>query len=313
VSPAPELKMRDGATTLAQLIDAYMHVYEGRDDTRAPRLAYWRGTLGHLTLAEISDDDVHAAREQLADKTARFFAGFDADGKPIFKARRGKLSGPTINRYVVALSAVITWATRRRLTPRGFVHPVRNLKAYPENPGRVRFLSDDERERLLAACRASRWERLYMFVLMAITTGARRGELLHMRWGDVDLARKVVHVARTKNGDAKVMPLVPAVVEEMQRFAGGASELLFPARLRPDHPMAIEDRWRQALREAGIKNARLHDLRHTTASYLARSGATLLEIADVLGHRTVRMAARYSHLAAGHRAALIDRVMGGMK
>lgn len=313
-APDVQLPLRDGTVPLARLIDAYMATYAGRDTTRTQRLAFWRGVLGHVPFAEVTDDEIHAAREQLAQQRGRVYSGRDAEGKVILRARRGKLSGPTLNRYTVALSAVFTWAIRQRFAPRNFVNPVRTVAAFPERPGLVRFLSDEERERLLAACRASKWERLWLLVMLAITTGARRSELSGLRWRDVDLERRVASVARTKNGDPKVMPLVPAVLEELRRFAPGAKPdaLVFPARLRGDHPMAFEDRWRQALKAARVHRFRWHDLRHTCASYLAQNGASLLEVADVLGHKTIRMAARYSHLSAGHRAALVERVMGGI-
>lgn len=305
------LPLRAGHLPASVLIDLYMAHYAGRDTTRTQRLAFWRGAVGHLPFAEISDDDIHAARDRLAQQRGRVYSGLDAEGRAILRAKRGPLSGPTLNRYTVALSAVFTWAIRQRIAPRNFVNPVRAVPAYPESEGRVRFLSDDERERLLAACRASKWDRLWLLVMLAITTGARRGELVGLRWRDVDLQRRVASVARTKNGDPKVMPLVPVVMEELQRFANGAKPecLVFPGRLRAQHPMAFEDRWQQALKAARVQRFRWHDLRHTCASYLAQQGASLLEVADVLGHKTVRMAARYSHLSSGHRAALVERVM----
>jgi integrase len=75
-----------------------------------------------------------------------------------------------------------------------------------------------ERERLLAACRASAWRRLYLLVLMAITTGARRGELVALTWGDINLERRVAHVQDSKNGEPRVLPLTPAAVDELARF-----------------------------------------------------------------------------------------------
>lgn len=311
-APAP-LPLRDGSLTLHALIDLYMAQYEGRDITRTARLDWWRGQVGTLRLDEVNDDHLHAALEALARQPGRYYAGKDADGRPIYKARRKPLTGATVNRYAVAIGAVFTWAIRRRVAPKGFAHPVRGIEMQRESPGRTRFLSDDERARLLTACKASKWPRLYLLVLMALTTGARRGELLGLRWGDVDLTQRVLHIGRSKNGDPKVLPLVAAVVEELQRIKGKPDALVFPARLDPSHPMAIEDRWRQALRAAGIRGFRFHDLRHSCASMLAANGATLLEIGDLLGHRHVAMTKRYSHLAAGHRSALVERVMGGMR
>ena len=309
----PLLPMRDGALSVAALIDLYMAHYAGRDTTRVQRLAWWAAQLGALTLSEVSDDQVHASLEHLATRVSRYFAGLDADEKPIFKARRRPLAPATVNRYAAALAAVFTWAIRRRIVPKGWVHPCRSVERRAENNEKTRFLSDAERGRLLLACRASTWPKLYLFVLLALTTGARRGELLGLTWGNFDLAHRVVHVGRSKNGDSKALPLVPAVVEEVERLAGAAGTLAFASARTPSRPYDFECRWRQALQAADIKGCRVHDLRHSCASYLAQNGATLLEIGDLLGHRTVSMTKRYAHLAAGHRSALVNRVLGDIR
>lgn len=181
------------------------------------------------------------------------------------------------------------------------------------NNEKVRFLSQDERERLLAACKASKWQRLYLLVLLALTTGARKGELLGLRWRDVDIEGAVLHVGRTKNGDPKVLPVVPAALQQLAALKGPADALVFASREVPEQPYAFEARWAQALKAAHIRGFRFHDLRHSAASHLAQNGATLLEIADLLGHRQLSMTKRYSHLASGHRSALVNRVMGDFR
>jgi integrase len=163
------------------------------------------------------------------------------------------------------------------------------------------------------ACKASAWPRLYLLALMALTTGARKGELLGLRWQDVDTVLRVVHVGRSKNGDPKVLPLVPAVVEQLEALRGAPGGLVFPSRLHPAKPMAFEARWHEALKAAHIRAFRFHDLRHSCASYLAQHGATLLEIGDLLGHRQISMVRRYSHFATRDRSALVDRVMGTLR
>lgn len=310
---APALPLRDGSITLAALVDLYMAQYTGRDRNVTRRLAWWVERIGTKRLDELSDDDVHVALEQLAERPSRFYAGKDADGRPIFKAKRERLAGSTLNRYASALAAVVTWAIHRRIAPKGFDHPVRRVQYRPESPGETRFLSDDERARLLEACKASKWPRLYLLVMLGLTTGARRGELLGMRWADVDTERRVIHVGRTKNGDPKVLPLVAAVVEQLEHFRGAPGALVFPSRLDASKPMVFEARWKQALQAAKVRAFRFHDLRHSCASYLAQNGASLLEIADLLGHRQISMTHRYSHLAASHRSALVGRVMGDLR
>lgn len=309
----PALPLRAGTIAVRDLIDLYMAHYAGRDASRVWHMNWWAARLGDVQLQDLSDDQVHAALEELSERHARYFAGKDADGKPIHRAKRKPLSGATINRYAAGLAAVVTWAIKKRIAPKGYVHPCRSVERRPESDGRVRFLSDAERERLLDACRASKWPRLYLLVMLALTTGARRGELLSMKWADVDLERAVAHVGRSKNGDAKSLPLMPAVISEMRRFVGAAHQPVFSSPRSINKVFTFEPSWHAALKAAGIKAFRFHDLRHSCASTLAQNGATLLEIADVLGHRQLAMTKRYSHLTTQHKAALLQRVMGAIK
>ena len=176
----------------------------------------------------------------------------------------------------------------------------------------MRFLSDDETRRLLAACRASIWPRLYALVLAALTTGARKGELLGLHWADVDLDQARAYVGRTKNGEPRVLPLVPGLVDELRKFAGAPAAWVFAAPRNAEKVFTFEPRWHEALRVAKVRAFVFHDLRHSCASLLAKNGATLLEIADVLGHKQLQMTKRYSHLATSHKAALVNRVMGNL-
>lgn len=310
------LPLRDGSITIARLVEFYLANYAGRDRARRQRLQMWVHRLGHVTLGELSDDHVHVELEQLASRNALYFAGLDADGRRVFHEKRHRLAPGTINRYGAALAAVITWAIKRRIAPKGYVHPCRGVERRPEGDGRTRFLSDAERERLLAACRADPWPKLYGLVLMALTTGARKGELMGLTWADVDLARREAYVGRTKNGDPRVLPLVAAVVAELQGFkAGKPDELVFGAPRDAKRAFSFEEHFVQAVKAARLAGDKVtfHTLRHSCASYLAKHGATLLEIADLLGHRQLQVTKRYSHLATSHKAALVERVLGGIQ
>ena len=211
--------------------------------------------------------------------------------------------------------ALFTWAIKRRLAPRGWENPAHLVERAPERNARTRFLTADERARLLEACRASAWPRLYLLVLMAITTGARRGELLALTWADVDREHAGAHVRETKNGDPRVLPLAPHVLEELARVRKSDDrdeDLVFCSRLRRQ-PAHFQSAWQAALKQAAIERFRFHDLRHTCASYLAQGGASLLEIADVMGHRQLSMVKRYAHLTIATKAKLVNRVLGEIK
>lgn len=306
--------------TLAAVAAAYLDAYKGRDESRYHRIGAWVRLLGDKPFATITPEDIDTAMARLATEAAKVYSGKDADGNPIFRRKSGGRSGATLNRYLVALGALFAWARRGRLLPRGFESPTKHIEKHKEARGRVRYLSDDERERLLAACRKSPWPRLYLLVLMALTTGARRGELLSLRWKDVDLERGEARIGEdadteTKNGDARCLILLPQVITEMEPFAPKdahkSEALVFRSRLRPSQPYATALAFNDALAAAGIKNFRFHDCRHTAASYMAQQGASLLEIADTLGHRQLRMVQRYAHLNTDSRRRLMARVFEG--
>lgn len=315
---APELPTsanlapRYGGTTVSQAIHAYMMSYAGRDATRAQRMDWWDCEIGHMRIDEVEQDHIYFALERLSKKNARYWAGRDADGKPIFKSKNKPYAPATINRYSATIGALFTWCVKKRLPPKGWEHPCRGIERLPENNEIVRFLSNEERISLLSACKTSKWPKLYLLVLMAITTGARRGELENLRWSEINFDRNEATIQLTKNGDRKVLPLMPAVMNELNAFRKHNDSLVFASSRCPDQPYNHVPMWSKALKEARIKKFRLHDLRHTCASYLAQNGATLLEIGDVLGQRQVSVTKRYSHLTTGHKTALVSRVLGNI-
>jgi len=219
------------------------------------------------------------------------------------------LTNATINRYKAAISVVFSYACREYDLPE---NPVRKIPSLPENNERTRFLSEAERTRLFRACRASHWDKLYLIVLLAITTGARKGELTKLRWNDIDFDRRTAYVATTKNGQPKVLPLTDSVIRELQIFDTKDSSLIFASKVKEDVAYCFTKPWKRALEDGQINDFRFHDLRHSCASYLAQSGASLLEIADVLGHKDISVTKRYAHLCVEHKVSLINRVMGGI-
>jgi integrase len=191
-------------------------------------------------------------------------------------------------------------------------NPVRDISKKKEARGRVRFLSDAERDALLSACAASEWAALHTLVLLAISTGARRGELIHLQWDDVDLKGARAIVRETKNGETRSLPLVGKALEALRalKLQGSAKSPWVFAQPSgfPGPYENFDGVWYDALKAAQIEDLRFHDLRHTTASYLAAQGASLLEIADTLGHKTLSMVKRYSHLAQSHKVSAIEKM-----
>jgi integrase len=196
------------------------------------------------------------------------------------------------------------------------MNPVARVRKPSPAPGRVRYLADDERERLLSACRASRNSDLYDVVTLAICTGMRRGEIENLTWDKIDLHRCVITLAPedVKNATRRVIPLVnPAldIMRERGKLRRLDTNLVFAAPFRrgeEPHAMNFRNAFDYALESAKIHDFKFHDLRHTCASYLAMSGASLTEIGAVLGHKTAQMSMRYAHLSPQHSAAVLNRM-----
>lgn len=310
------LSTRPQSMTVRELIDRYMAQYAGQDTTRGQRLAAWLAMVGDFTLEQIDSDLMHAGRNELATAPPLVYMGLDHAGNKIFKVKgRAKIkTSATLNRYMVAIAAVFTWAIEQRLTPKGWIHPCRGIKRLPEADGRVRFLEADERARLFAACRESKYPRLHALVLMAMLTGARRGELLALRWRDLDLAKGIASLGKTKNGDRRTLVLLPQVIEALRPFsqADGDRYVFGSVRSRFQSPAVTDSAWRDAVARAEIRNFKFHDLRHCCASYLAQAGTPLNVIAEVLGHRKLDMTRRYAHLTTQTKASAMRTALGAI-
>lgn len=275
-------------TLLSKVIDDYLvNGYKGqRPRDEEYKLNYWKSQIGIKQISEVSRIDISNSLTNLP----------------------SHLSNATVNRYKAAISVVFTYACRYYNL---LDNPVKSIPSRPENNARIRYLSKDERALLFKATKESKWSKLHLITLMAITTGARKGELLGLKWNDIDFNRNTAYIATTKNGEAKVLPLVDEVINELNRFKQ-ESGLVFNSEIKPSKPYDFFKLWKKALEQADINDFRFHDLRHTTASYLAQSGASLLEIADVLGHKQIQMTKRYAHLCINHKTKLINKVMSNL-
>jgi integrase len=214
-------------------------------------------------------------------------------------------SPATVVRYLAALSHVYTVAVNEW----GWLenNPIRKVKKPKESRGRVRYLSDEERTKLLGECKRSKNGFLYPVVVLAISTGMRCGEIMNLTWSDVDLQRHCIILQETKNGERRNIPLVGhalVIMKEFNKVRRLGTNYIFPGN---DHkkPACLRRSWVAALNNAGIKDFRFHDLRHSAASYLAMNGATLSEIAEVLGHKTLAMVKRYAHISEQHTSKVV--------
>ena len=215
------------------------------------------------------------------------------------------------NRYISSLSCVFQCCIRDWEWLE--TNPARRIRREREAPGRIRFLSDEEWERLLDACERSESKNLYPFVVLALSTGMRRSEIRFLTWDQVDLTKGVLILNYTKNGTARRVPickLALTLLREHAKVRRIDSKFVFPGERRaaPGAAFNPDNYWYRAVEEAQIADFRFHDLRHSAASYLAMSGTPLLDIAEILGHKTLQMVKRYSHLSDSHIADAVARM-----
>jgi integrase len=279
--------------TLTELIDRYKRdVLPGKgpwQEHQAACLEWWKRELGTYRLSDVTPILLAEYRDRLLHTPTR---------------QKTERSHASVNRYLASLSHPCSVA----VTEWGWLddNPLRKVRHLTEPRGRVRFLSDDEREHLLAACKSSGSPCLYTVVVLALSTGARKNEILSLTWKDVDLTRGVITLEHTKNGERRALPLTGHALAQLSVLPRRIdSSLVFPARHDLKRPADVRTAFKHALEAAEIKDFRFHDLRHSAASYLAMNGATLTEIADVLGHRTLQMVKRYAHLSEQHTARVV--------
>lgn len=245
--------------TVADMIDRYLQVEFPRKP-RQPKdvkhhLAWWKSQLGARKLVALNRAAIVEMRDKLASETTV----------------RGRLRAPaTVNRYLAALSVVLTAACRDWEWVE--LSPMQRVRKLREPRGRVRYLSDAERTALLDACQHSPNPYLLPIVVLALSTGMRRGEIMSLTWYDVDLDRRRIVLQHTKNGERRTVPLVGKAHELLAAHAAtkGGATLLWPSETPglEHQPKDITKAWRAAIEEAKLEDFRFHDLRHSAASYL---------------------------------------------
>lgn len=280
------------ARTFAELVTRYEERIlrnKGKATQRNQRgqLEVWRQLFAGLTLDQVTPPIIAEAKYTLQDM------GF---------------SSATVNRYLAVLSHLFARAVKEwQWCP---TNPCRDVDRLAEPPGRVRYLSDGERYRLLLMCKASRCRFLYPVAVLSLSTGMRKGEAVGLTWDRVDLERGRVYLTKTKNKAARSLPLLGEALGIMRKLNEERDPIMsccFPSA-EADRPVDFRSAWRLAVKRARLDDFRFHDLRHSAASYLAMQGATLMEIADVLGHKTLNMVKRYSHLTENHTTQVVQRM-----
>ena len=259
-----------------------------RDHSLHQRIFYWIQVFGDKNILEITDLMIDKELEKL----------------------NKNRTGATVNRYKGNLSSVFNYFNRLKANKHlKLKNPVRSdiVDKYPPSKKMERFLSEDEQQRLLDACKESSWNKLYLLVLMALNTGARKSEMTDLKWSDIDFKMRTASLAMTKNGKPRMLPLSKLVIKELMKFREIGDTFIFKSQ-STGKPFEFRKQWIKALKQASIDNCRFHDLRHTCASNLARNGFSLLQIGALLGHTNTQTTQRYAHLCVKDTLNMVDEL-----
>jgi integrase len=217
--------------------------------------------------------------------------------------RSEKVKDGTIIKEFNVLKHMLRLAEEWELITVNYAHGVRPPK---QPPGRLQYLAGPtELRRLLAACPA--W--LQPIVVLAVASGMRQGEILGLQTRDISSESRVVRLRQTKNGEVRIVPLnnqAIATIMSVVRADASPTQSLFDIEQRNRVSVAFA----RAARKAKIDDFTFHDLRHTFASWMVMAGASLRYVADVLGHRNLKMVMRYAHLSPEFKEKEVSRIDG---
>lgn len=296
-----EMEMREGRyglttesrkRTLADAIERYRKYVlpEVKKSRREHIIEWWEQTIGHLSLREITPSLIAEMRDKLIHS--------EVDGR--------KRAAATVVKFLATLSHILSKCVNEWQWLE--VNPVMKVSKPTLPKGRTRFLDDSEREKLLIACKSSKNPYLYTIVILGISTGMRRGEILNLTWPDIDFERERIILRETKNGEVRILPLVglaQQLLRELEKFRNINSFLLFPGK-DPKSPIDFRSAWVVAMKKAAIMDFTFHSIRHTFASYCMMDGSSLNDVADLLGHKSSHsVTKRYCHLSDAYRKDVV--------
>jgi integrase len=276
--------------TVSQLVNLYLADPAIKTlksyDTYSDLANWWMLHYGDTMIFDVGHHLLYEARDKLSS------TGW----------RHGVRSPATVNRHLATLRLIWNWGLAKEWIPPERTWPRKVL--LPEPEGRNRFLSTAELNRLFKA--AESFPGMKAAILVSVATGMRQGELLRLKWEDIDPKGSTVTILKTKNGTPRRVHLTSQALIALNSLKSDRDET--PSEemrvfVLPDgQPMEqrhLESRWRPIRKAAQLNDFRWHDLRHTCASYLAQNGASELEIGSVLGHKSPVSTRRYSHFTQG--------------
>jgi len=247
-------------------------------------IKYLNGALGQKYLHEINPLDIEKYKQK----------------------RIQGLKPATVNLELACLKHIFTKAIE---WGKAKGNPAARVRLFKLNNMRTRYLEKEEIGRLIQACP----EHLKPIVTVALFTGMRKGEILNMKWSDIDFARGIITLFHTKNGEKREVVMNDVVYATLMGVKKTPdSSFVFCNKKGRPYRVDADTAFRSALKKTGIKDFRFHDLRHVFASQLMMMGSNLSVVQKLLGHKTLQMTQRYAHLAPSVERDTLDKFSGWM-
>lgn len=212
-----------------------------------------------------------------------------------------KLKHDTINKYMNLLKHSLQMGVEAGVLSN---NPMAGIKQLPASKPRDRYLSSEEIQRLLKYCAHY---QLYRLIIVALNTGMRKSELLQLKYADVNFNRQEITLRDTKNKHPRIVPMNEAVLSAIRSNGRppNPNHYVFYGR-DPFKPFDHRRAWETTRECARLQDVHFHDLRHTAASHWSMAGCTPLEVAQILGHKSLKSTERYSHLSIDHLHTIVD-------
>lgn len=289
-------------------------ILQGRYQIKQPsKISFAEFAITYMEFAKVNKRSWDRDRTLLINLLPVFgttkLADVTAHSIEMYKMRRSALVKPaTVNREIALLKHIfnmaITWG-------KATTNPMRGVKLMREENFMERILTNEELVKLLAACT----DYSQPIVLTALHTGMRKGEILGLKWEQVEFEVPSITVLFSKNGRIRKIPISPSLLVVLKGLKEKSTQDYVFVSDKTKKPLhKFQTAWLTAIRKSGIIRCRFHDLRHTFASRLVASGADLITVKELLGHADIKMTARYAHSAPEQKiraVALLENSIRG--
>jgi site-specific recombinase XerD len=291
-------RKRESQETMGQLAERYVAFCEGkRQKSLRSKKTNVERILDHfgreMLVCRVEVADVEAFQTALSATTA--------------SRKEANLKPASTNRRLACLRHMLSKAVEWKVLAD---NPCRGVKQLKENNRRLRYLTVEECRALLDACPS---KTLNQLVELALNTGMRKSELLHLERDHVNLRQGFLEILDQKNGEYDTIPLNERALEILRSIPRRLdSKYVFPGKT-PDKPFYdLKRQFEKATSKANLQGVTFHILRHTAASHLVMAGVDLATVREILRHKSIEMTLRYAHLSGDHKKAAVDALQNAL-